>query len=1118
MIKIKITTLMVSILFCGVVVSQSLAASDDATSTVTATKNLVDPDEVITGFDSRVDRMFKAESGKPLVRAKKNPPLKPGRGNYVRHYSYSMVAYAARCLYLNESLDQANAALVENAQHYIDNPKDVNDRDSFHWHASEVMRLLEMYGPNGTEAPGRLSQETVDICLKPIFMYADQFSNRWEYKKSKTWHIYESENHHAMSFSTCWQFARIARNHPEYKDIEYGSFTPAQHYDAWNEYFVAYCLERARKGMFIEMMSGGYNSTLIKGIYNFYDFGEPEVKRAAGLLLDLYFAYFAQEQIDGIQGGGQSRIYFQKGLHSKPAHGIIELAWYYFGIGEVPAVSGHDLNAALSDYRPPAVVVDLALDVTGRGRYEVKQFPRGLGQSGDRNPYLMMVDNGGIQRYSYCDPAFILGTPMVAARPLEDWAAISSQNRWQGVIFSGETPSRIVPISRPIDNRVALNGFWSVQRKGCLITQKFKSNRHAAEMIVWMSKDGLSKPVEEEGIVFVEAPGAYAAVRAAQSGYTLDEKDFCWTDSAGAARTVPSGWIITPKDEYAPVILEVMAKTDVKNFDDFKQKVKGCKPQTNGTVLSYRSIYGDTLTLDTSYEQTPTVNGKAINYSKPEKVFDSPFLRSEYDSGVVTIEKGSRKLVLDFNKIKRESVTPITIGLIGDSTVASTYGWGPGFADRMRKEGTVLNFARNGATLGSLSKSLGSLLKKKPNYVLIQFGHNDMKRYGTEDYSKKLRNYVERIRKAGAQPVILSSVTRRSMDSDGQIVHHAIKGRRLSQYGEAAGALAREMGVPFVDLLHLSVEQHNRVGPEVVSTYNFVEGDRTHFSPAGEKVVADLVLKEIGTRIPELAPYILQEPAGPRVRKPLSQKFETILFNDAESGAWQESFFDLCTADWKKKWFLDGHVGTVETDKDGMTLTAGKEWKNDAHHMVLWSREAFKGDLKVEYDWTRLEDENRGVNILYVQATGSGKAPYTEDITRWNDLRQVPAMKVYYNNMNTYHISYAAFGNDGKPSSSYIRGRRYMPNKTGLKGSNLWPEYASNTLFAKGVQHHITIIKADRGLFMRIENSNETFYCHMDNTDLPIITEGRIGLRHMFTRSSRYKNLRISTKKEMEAK
>jgi len=602
------------------------------------------PDEVIAGFDSRVERMFKAESGKPLVRAEKKPPLKPGRGNYVRAYSYSMVAYAARCLYLNESLDEANAALVENAQHYIDNPKDVNDRDSFHWHASEVMRLLDMYGPNGTKAPGRLSRKTVDICLKPIFKYSGKVSRRWEYKESKTWHIYESENHHAMSFMTCWHFARIARNHPDYKGVKYCGFTPAEHYDAWNKYFITYCRERAKKGMFIEMNSGKYNSSLIKGAYNFYDFGEPEVKRAAGQFLNLYFAYFAQEQMDGIQGGSQSRIYFTQALPCERVRGIKELVWYYFGMGEVPELNGHDLNAALSDYRPPAVVVDIALDVKGRGRYEVKQFPRGLGQSGDRNPYRLKAGNGGIQRYSYCDPSFILGTPMVEARPLNEWVAISSQNRTQGVIFSGETPSRIFLSPVPKDERRALNTFWSVQRKGCLITQKLSSkhNKDAMKMIVWMSQDGLTKPVEEKGIVFVEAPGAYAAVRVAKGGYTLKEREFRWP--------ITVGWIITPADEYAPVILEVMAKTDVKSFSDFKKKVKGCKPQFNGKVLSYKSIYGDTLTLDTSYKKTPTVNGNPINYSKPKMAFDSPFLKSEYDSGVVTIEKGKRKLVLDFNK------------------------------------------------------------------------------------------------------------------------------------------------------------------------------------------------------------------------------------------------------------------------------------------------------------------------------------------------------------------------------------------------------------------------------------------------------------------------------------
>ncbi len=459
------------------------------------------------------------------------------------------------------------------------------------------------------------------------------------------------------------------------------------------------------------------------------------------------------------------------------------------------------------------------------------------------------------------------------------------------------------------------------------------------------------------------------------------------------------------------------------------------------------------------------------------------------------------------------TMKPITIGLIGDSTVATTYGWGPGFAARMGKGVTVLNFAKNGATLDALSKHLDALLKKKPDYVLIQFGHNDMKRYGTEDYSDKLRSYVERIKKKGAQAIIVSSVTRRSM-RDGKIVHGAIKGRKLPEYAKAAGSVAREMQVPFVDLHTLSVDQHNRVGPEVVATYNFVARDRTHLSPIGEKVIADLVLRQIEKLMPTLAPHILKEEPENRVREPLPQNLEKVLFDGAMAGDWKGVFEDTCTGNWKEKWFLDGKVATVKNGKDGMVLTAGPEWKNDAHHMVLWTKDEFQGDLKIEYDWTRQDEEARGVNILYVQATGSGKAPYAKDITRWNDLRTVPAMKTYFNNLNTYHISYAAFPDTEKPSLSYIRGRRYMPHKTGLKGSNLQPEYESNTLFATGIRHHITVIKTDRAMFIRVKTPTETIYGHTYNTLLPIISEGRIGLRQMFTRTSTYKNFSICTKVE----
>ena len=237
---------------------------------------------------------------------------------------------------------------------------------------------------------------------------------------------------------------------------------------------------------------------------------------------------------------------------------------------------------------------------------------------------------------------------------------------------------------------------------------------------------------------------------------------------------------------------------------------------------------------------------------------------------------------------------------------------------------------------------------------------------------------------------------------------------------------------------------------------------------------------------------------------------EAAAFETASAGTWQEVFWDTGTGDWTEKWFLDGQIASVTNTPQGMQLTAGPQFGNDAHHMVLWTKESFQGDLKIEYEYTRLDFETRCVNILYIQATGSGKEPYAEDITQWNHLRRVPAMKMYFNYMNTYHISYAAFPNSYADSRAYLRARRYLPHKGGMKGTALEPEYFPEGLFNPGVPHTITVVKKDRDIFMRIRNPEQVYDCRFENRHLPIITEGRIGLRHMFTRSARYKNIRIS--------
>ncbi|KKL53826.1 hypothetical protein LCGC14_2271540, partial [marine sediment metagenome] len=225
-------------------------------------------------------------------------------------------------------------------------------------------------------------------------------------------------------------------------------------------------------------------------------------------------------------------------------------------------------------------------------------------------------------------------------------------------------------------------------------------------------------------------------------------------------------------------------------------------------------------------------------------------------------------------------------------------------------------------------------------------------------------------------------------------------------------------------------------------------------------------------------------------------------FDELYKSAGETLFSDNGTGDWSEKWHLDGKIGYVENSKEGMDFHAGPEIKNDAHHAVLWTKETFAGDLLIEYDYTRLDTSDAQVNIIYIEATGSGEGEYTKDIFEWNKLREVPSMSTYFNNMNTLHISYAALDIE----EDYVRARRYRPDLgTRLKGTDLGATYGTG-FFKTGVKHHIIIVKKGFDLYMKVSNDEQSELYKWNYADHPEVREGRIALRHMYSRSSRYKN------------
>jgi lysophospholipase L1-like esterase len=203
------------------------------------------------------------------------------------------------------------------------------------------------------------------------------------------------------------------------------------------------------------------------------------------------------------------------------------------------------------------------------------------------------------------------------------------------------------------------------------------------------------------------------------------------------------------------------------------------------------------------------------------------------------------------------------IVLVGDSTVTDEVGWGLGFKQHVQDGADCINLARNGRSSKSfIAEGLWErALEAHADYVLIQFGHNDMPGKGADretdpktTYRANLARYIDDARRVGAVPVLVTSLTRRRFGEDGRIRSD------LGDYAGAAKAVAAEKGVPLVDLHAKSIELLDRIGPAAALEFDATNGDgtpdKTHLSPQGSAAFGTMVAAELLRVVPALAPYV----------------------------------------------------------------------------------------------------------------------------------------------------------------------------------------------------------------------------------------------------------------------
>lgn len=220
-------------------------------------------------------------------------------------------------------------------------------------------------------------------------------------------------------------------------------------------------------------------------------------------------------------------------------------------------------------------------------------------------------------------------------------------------------------------------------------------------------------------------------------------------------------------------------------------------------------------------------------------------------------------LILVAFNLKRNKVT---LFIIGDSTAANKTerafpetGWGMEIGNFFNDKLTVDNRAANGRSTKSFinEKRWEAVLKdlSAGDYVFIQFGHNDEKidkpAVGTslEEYKNNLVLYVNQTREKKANPVLLTSIMRRSFKNG--IFTDSHKG-----YPAVVRKVADSLNVPLIDMHKKTEKLLVGLGEEAsVKLFNHLDSghvnypkgvkDNTHLSKEGAKEVAALVAEGV---------------------------------------------------------------------------------------------------------------------------------------------------------------------------------------------------------------------------------------------------------------------------------
>jgi hypothetical protein len=396
---------------------------------------------------------------------------------------------------------------------------------------------------------------------------------------------------------------------------------------------------RARQG-WAEFDSLGYVSVDMESLVTIRDFAaDLRLRRLAEDMCNLLLADIVVDMLQGVMGGAHGRSYAANLLEttSSTSHSMMHL---YFGLGRAEAIPVfHPIECLISDFRPDPLLVDIAI---GRREPYINRERKHLHRCSDAMP--AVAGPGSIRKLTWWCPQFVIGAvqfqdPYGADSP-DVWYARHQQVEWE-LLLGGQPP---VSVFTHHPDRQVMHMYWSGDND-CECGSFFQNGQAVLGVYRITPKSKfqyihahlprrlMDEVVQRGAWMFLRRGPVFAGLRS--------HHGWRWTTEGEDA-----GRELISDGPTHGIVCEAGLAGEYESFAAFQDQLAGAtiKFDARAVSLEYHSPRHGRLGVDANGGRS--LNGRPADLDYP--TWDSPYLRSAWDSGVVELSKDGHKRVMDF--------------------------------------------------------------------------------------------------------------------------------------------------------------------------------------------------------------------------------------------------------------------------------------------------------------------------------------------------------------------------------------------------------------------------------------------------------------------------------------